>query len=99
MDAYRILQKMTFNKNINATVVKAVRTRLERLLQEEERSYAHWKQNIEHKLNQTRRKEIRRKFEKVITSYKIVIYHLTPFFERTDDIPALINRKTNRNED
>lgn len=50
------------------------------------------------KIGVTRRKEIRRKFEKVITSYKIVIYHLTPFFERTDDIPALINRKTNKDE-
>lgn len=68
------------------------------LIGEKRSTYAHWKQNVEHKLNPTRRKEIRRKFEKVITSYKIVIYHLTPFYERTEDIPALINRKTKKDE-
>ena len=42
--------------------------------------------------------EIRRKFEKVITGYKITIHDLTPFHERVEDVPVLIKRKSNQKE-
>lgn len=55
-------------------------------------------ENISHKLTDTRRKEIRRKFEKVITGYKITIHDLTPFHERIEDVPVLIKRKKPKND-
>jgi len=98
MDAYKLLQKMVFNKRINSTVVRAVKVRLEAILSQKERDYLHWQENISHKLTETRRKEIRRKFEKVITGYKITIHDLTPFHERIEDVPVLIKRKKPKND-
>ena len=71
---------------------------LEAILAEKERNYLHWQENISHKLTETRRKEIRRKFEKVITGYKITIHDLTPFHERIEDVPVLIKRKKPKND-
>ena len=99
MDAYKVLQKMVFSKKINSTVVRAVKVRLEAILAEKERNYLHWQENISHKLTETRRKEIRRKFEKVITGYKIAIHDLTPFHERVEDVPVLIKRKLKKIND
>lgn len=93
MDAYKILQKMTLGRNINSSVIRAVRARLIFLLDERKRKFVHWEEHISHKMNPTRQKEVRRKFEKIIKAYEIVIYDLTPFFERVEDLPPLIDRK------
>ena len=92
-DATRTLTKLMMGKEINSSVLKAVRIRLELILSERERQYAHWQEHVAHKLTATRQKDVRRKMEKTITALKIVIFELTPFFDRTDDEPTLINRK------
>jgi hypothetical protein len=94
MDAYRILQRMTFSKSINQTVIKAVRVRLERLMENKEAQYKSWQENVKHKLNKTRQRDIERHFEKTINAYKIIIFDLTPYFERVGDPPAFIHKKT-----
>ena len=66
---------------------------------DKERDYLYWQENIAHKLTETRRKEIRRKFEKVITGYKIAIHDLTPFHERVEDVPVLIKLKSKKIND
>jgi len=93
MDATRTLSQLMMGKEINKSVLKAVRIRLELILQERERKYEHWKEHIAQKVKATRRTEIRRRHEKTITALKIVIYELTPFEDREIDEPNLINRK------
>jgi len=91
-DATRILSKLIMGKEINKSVLKAVRIRLELILAERERQYKHWQEHISHKLTATRQKEVRRRFDKTITALKIVIFELTPVFDREEE-PNLINRK------
>lgn len=93
MDAYKILQRMTLSKTINQTVIRAVRVRLERILENKEKQYQHWNECVKHKLNATRQKGIQRHFEKTIQAYKIIIFDLTPYYERVGDPPAIIVTK------
>lgn len=96
MDAYRILQRMTLSKTINQTVIKAVRVRLERMLENKEIQYKRWEETVKHKLNPTRKKEVERHFQKVIQAYKIIIFDLTPYFERVGDPPAIVVTKKSK---
>ncbi len=81
------------------TVKKAVRVRLQAILEEKEKGYLHWVNNIKNKLNRTRQKEVQRKQEKIIQALRIVIYDLTPMLERDSDLPIFYNRKEKHNED
>ena len=96
MDAYKILQRMTLSKTINQTVIRAVRMRLERILENKESQYKHWQESVKHKLNETRRKQVERHFQKTIQAYKIIIFDLTPYYERVGDPPAIVVTKKNK---
>lgn len=92
MNHYDLLKRMTFSKTVTQTVMKAVKVRLEVMLENKEKQYAHWQEHIKHKLNPTRKKEVERNFKKIIQAYKICIFDLTPYFERAGEPPALINK-------
>lgn len=93
MDAFKILQKMTFSRSMTETVRRAIRVRLQAILESEENQFLHWQQHIKEKLNRTRRKQIEREYKKRIQAAKIVIHWLTPFYERTEDVPTFVVRK------
>lgn len=93
MSPYNLLKRMTFSKTVTQTVIKAVKARLENMLENKEAQYKHWQEHIKHKLNPTRKKEVERAFKKVIQAYKIIIFDLTPYFERTADPPVFVNKK------
>jgi uncharacterized membrane-anchored protein YhcB (DUF1043 family) len=96
MEAYKILQRMTFSKNVNQVVIRAVRVRLERMLENKEAQYKKWQEDIKHKLNKTRQRDIERHFQKTIQAYKIIIFDLTPYYERVGDPPAFVVSKTKK---
>ena len=93
MNAYTQLQKLMLSKNLSENTKKAVRERLMMILDNHEKQFKRWNEIIKEKLNITRRKAIERKFNKEIQALKIVIYMLTPFFDRTDDEPSIIIKK------
>lgn len=93
MNYYQKPPKLIMSKIINNGTKKAIRERLKIILSEEEKQYKHWEENVKHRLNPTRQKEVKRKFEKRIQALKIVIYTLTPFYEQVDDEPAIVIRK------
>jgi hypothetical protein len=96
MKPYQILQRMTFSKSINQTVIRAVRVRLETMLQNKEAQYKSWQENVRHKLNKTRKRDVERHFQKTIQAYKIIIFDLTPYFERIGDPPAFVINKNQK---
>lgn len=84
---------MVFNKNMNEGMKRAIRDRLSMILKEEEKSFAHWGDNIRHKLNRTRQAQVERRFHKEIQAFKIVIHKLTPYMDRTEDEPSIVVKK------
>lgn len=94
-EAYKILQNLMFRKTLNEGVKRAVRVRLQCILDNEVSEYRYWIDNIKEKLNKSRQKEVERKFNKRIQAFKITIHALTPYFERTDDIPTFVVKKKN----
>lgn len=84
---------MTFNKIITETVRRAVRVRLQVILDVDLKHYETWKEDIKPKLNLTRQKQVEREFRKRIQAYRITIHSLTPYFERVDEIPMFIVKK------
>lgn len=72
-DATRTLSQLMMGKEITKSVLKAVRIRLELILQEREKKYQFWKEHVAHKVKATRRTAVRRRHEKAITALKIVI--------------------------
>lgn len=93
IEAYSLLKKMIFSKNLTAGVKRAIRVRLEVILENEVQEYDRWKVVIRHQLNSTRQKQIEREFKKRIQAMKIVVHMLTPFWERTSDTPMFVVRK------
>lgn len=93
MNAYQLLKKMHFSKILTQTVRRAIRVRLEAILEEEEKTYQYWETTVMHKLNTTRQKQVAREFKKRIQAMKIVVHALTPFWERTTDVPTFVVRK------
>lgn len=93
--AYLLLQKMTFSKNITESVRRSVRVRLIAILEAEQKAHSFWTEHIKHKLNATRQKQVQREYNKRIQALKIVIYSLTPYLERTEDVPTFIVKKNN----
>ena len=92
-DAFKVLQKMVFSKAMTETVKRAVRVRLQVILENEESSYERWKEWVKPKLNSTRQMQVEREFKKRIQAYKITVHSLTPFGERTEDIPTFVISK------
>lgn len=85
--------KWTMSKIINETIKRAIRQRLEILLEDQQKQYRHWIENNKHKMNVSRQDQVERKFNKIIQAMKIVIYYLTPYFERMDDEPTFVIKK------
>lgn len=85
---------MALSKRMNETVKRAIRVRLEHLLEEEEKQFQYYREHVAHKLNDTRQKQIEREYNKRVSALKIVIYMLTPYFERTSDQPTFVIRKS-----
>lgn len=82
-----------FSKTMNESTRRAIRVRLEVILDEKEKSYTHWQEMIKPKMNKSRIKMVEREFRKTIQAMKIVIHSLTPFFERITDVPTFVIRK------
>lgn len=93
MNAYQLLQKMTLSKQMTETVRRAIRVRLEVMLELEITCYEKWKADVKHKMNVTRQKQVEREFLKRIQAAKIVVHWLTPYLERTEDVPLLVIKK------
>lgn len=94
-EALKLLRVMALSKTITATVKKALVVRLEHILENEEAMYRRWAETIKPKLNLTRQKQIEREFNKRIQALKIVINNLTPYFERTNEVPMFVVKKKN----
>ena len=92
-EAFSLLRKMTFNKTITETIRRSVRVRLICILDSEQKAFSYWIENIKDKLNATRRKQVEREYNKRIQALKIVIYSLTPYLERTEDVPTFVVKK------
>lgn len=93
MNPYQTIQKLMTSKILNEGVKRAIRERLKMILDEELRQFKWWEEMVKIKLNHTRQRQIEAKFNKDIQALKIVIHKLTPFFERTEDIPSIIVKK------
>lgn len=78
---------LAMHKYLTTGVRKAVRIRLEALLEAEEKTYHRWQENVKPKLIKTRQRDLDRRFRKIITALKIVIHTLTPYDERKFDEP------------
>jgi hypothetical protein len=92
-EAFLLLQKMTFNKTITETVRRSIRVRLISILDAEQKAHFYWSEHIKDKLNATRKKQVEREYNKRIQALKIVIYSLTPYLERTEDVPTFVVKK------
>ena len=93
MSSHVEAQKSAMNKNFNETAKRSTRERLIILLNQEESMYKHWLEMTKHRLNPTAQKNIERRFNKRISALKIVIYMLTPYFERDYDEPTFLIKK------
>lgn len=92
MNYYRVQTKLPVSRIINNGVKRAIRERLLIILQEEEKQQQFWNDNVAPRLNTTRRKQVVREANKRIQALKIVIYMLTPFYERTEDVPSIVRK-------
>jgi len=92
-EAFLLLQKMTFNKTITETIRRSVRVRLISILESEQKAHYFWVDHVKDKLNATRKKQVEREYNKRIQALKIVIYSLTPYLERTEDVPTFVVKK------
>lgn len=92
-EAYKMLQKLMFSKSMTESSRRAIRVRLEPMLEDEERQYKRWQEEIKPKMNLTRQKQVEREFKKRIQGLKIVIHLLTPYWERVSDVPTFVVRK------
>lgn len=94
MNYYQQPKKLIMSKIINNGTKRAIRERLEIILQEEEKNFKDWKEsNRPNQINATRRKQVERNYNKRIQSLKIVIYYLTPYFDRDHDEPMFVVKK------
>lgn len=94
MNYYKEPKKIIMSKIINNGTKRVIRERLEIILTEEQSSFDKWKELHKQKtLNQTRQKQIERQFHKRIQSLKIVIYYLTPYYDRDLDEPMFVIKK------
>ena len=93
MNAYSQLQKLMMSKILNEGTKKAVRERLQLILDDECRQFRWWDETVRKKLNRTRQDQVERRFNKEIQALKIVIHKLTPFMDRVDDEPSIVVKK------
>jgi len=84
---------LVFSKGINETMKRAIRVRLKIILDEEEKGLKNWEERIKHRLNLSRQKQVSREHTKRIQALKIVIHMLTPYSERTEDVPSFVVKK------
>ena len=95
MNYYQQPKKLIMSKIINNGTKRAIRDRLQIILEEEEKNFKDWKEsNRPMQVNATRRKQVERNYNKRIQSLKIVIYYLTPYLDRDFDEPMFVVKKT-----
>lgn len=81
-----------FSKRLTEGIKRAIRVRLELVLDNELKEYQHWVDYFKEKQSRTMQKDVERKFNKRIQAFRITIHALTPYFERTDNIPTFVRR-------
>lgn len=92
-DAFSLLKELAVGKRVNESVKRGVRVRLELLLEETLAQFNAWNERVRHRLNKTRQQQIERDYQKRIQALRIVIYMLTPTYERMTDEPSFIVKK------
>jgi len=93
MKEHTILQKLMMTKIMNEGTRRAVRERLKLILENEQKEFRYFEDSVKEKLNLTRARQVERRFNKRCQALKIVIFKLTPYMERTDDVPSIIVKK------
>lgn len=97
--AVKDVQNLIFSKQITSSIKRAMRGRLQTILAEHERNFNSWEEKIKHKLNITRQRDIRRRFQKEIQALKITIHFLTPYMERAgEEEPMFIVNRATKNK-
>lgn len=87
------LRQLMFSKVMNASVKHAVKTRLDVMLEEEERAFTSWKERCERLLLKTRAQQIERNYMKRLNALKIVCWMLSPNGDRGDLPPIVMKRQ------
>ncbi len=87
---------MPVSRIINKSVKRSISERLKIILAEYQEMYQFWQDNVKHKLNPTRQKDMERKYTKHIQAMKITIHFLTPFYEQIEDEPMFVVKKNRR---
>lgn len=93
LEAYKLLKNLMSSTRLTEGIKRAIRVRLELVLDNELKEYQHWKDYFKEKQSRTLQKDVERKFNKRIQAFRITIHALTPFFERVDDVPTFVRRK------
>ena|SRR5450432_3971374 len=91
--ATKPLRQLLFSKAMNKSVKHAVKTRLEVILAEEERSLVSWHERCKRLLGVTRQQQIERNYLKRISALRIVTWMLSDFGDRGDLPPMVIKRQ------
>lgn len=91
-EATKSVRTLMFCKTLNKGVKKAVRIRLEVMLEEEERVLISWHERCKRLLNKTRAKQIETNYHKRIAALRIVIWMLSEMGDR-GDLPPLVIKK------
>lgn len=86
-------RQLYFSKNINAGAKRAICSRLQLILSDEENAFKFWQDHTAFRLNEARQKQVAREFNKRIQALRIVLHMLTPMQDRIFDAPAMIVKK------
>jgi hypothetical protein len=81
--------KSDMKKGFDSNVKRAIKVRLELLLEEQEKTYKHYLEFIKHRQTASRQAMVERAHKKKITALRIVLYMCTPHMERDSDMPNL----------
>src|ERR1700685_1612183 len=91
------LRSLLFSKVMNQGVKRAVKIRLEVMLEHEQSSLVAWEERCRKLINQTRQLQLERNYLKRISALKIVIWMLSEMGDRGDLPPLVIARKKDFN--
>lgn len=84
---------LTMTNVDNQRIRRSLRLRLQLILEEEEKQLRHWNEVVRHNIRPSTAASIERKRVKHIQALKIVIHMMTPFYDRTEDVPSFIVKK------
>jgi hypothetical protein len=86
------LRQLMFSKVMNKGVKRAVKLRLDVMLEEEERAFASWLDRCKRLLQKTRQQQIERNYLKRISALRIVCWMLSEMGDR-GDLPAMVIKR------